>query len=338
MKGKLIGTLLIGLNAVSAFTSIPVSRPISSDGSHNIRSFSKVVTKMSFSPNASTSSTGGSTSESLNEARKLIANAISIGAPAYNTGDIQECARVYKATALDIISSNLLPPSASTLKSSLEQTIQTNHENDNEEAWAFRRQFDAIMEYQVPFMPDRKKGDGDASASSFSLEKFSDNVLPSQPLIVHDNVMGGISQGGWDASSNTFSGTTSLANNGGFASLRWRMNNVQNWSYAKGLYLKGVKHTKPSVHTFRIILKDMTCEQVRGANFKNVFCNPYEKDGMDEPLFIPFDEFDQMEQMGRQLQGPVFNRGAVTEIGLMAIKPTVIGEFELSFEEWGIYY
>ena len=78
----------------------------------------------------------------------------------------------------------------------------------------------------------------------------------------------------------------------------------------------------------------MSCEQARGANFKNVFSNP---DQTDDPIYIPFEAFDQMEQMGRALSGPVFNRGGVTELGLMAIKPTVVGEFELQIEEWGLY-
>ena len=104
------------------------------------------------------------------------------------------------------------------------------------------------------------------------------------------------------------------------ASLRWRLNTIQNWSYtyeyAKGIYLK--------VHTFRIIFKDTTtCEQIRGANFKKVFSNPNQ---VDEPIMIPFQVFDQM---GRQLHGSLFNRGTVTELGLMSIKPSVVGELEL---------
>ena len=116
------------------------------------------------------------------------------------------------------------------------------------------------------------------------------------------------------------------------ASLRWRLNTIQNWSYAKGMYLK-VKHSNPEQHTFRIILKDTTCEQVRGANFKNVFSNPNQ---VDEPIMIPFQVFDQMEQMGHQLRGSLFNRGSVTELGLMSIKLSVVGEFELVVKEWGL--
>lgn len=195
----------------------------------------------------------------------------------------------------------------------------------NEEAWSFRRQFDLIIEYKVPFMPTNE-------FDMISMEEFTGNIS-SEPIVVNDDVMGGMSQSVWDINSKTFAGKTSLENNGGFASLRWRMKRIQNWSYAKGIYLK-VKHSNPSVHTFRILLKDTTCEQVRGANFKNVFANPGQK---NDPIFIPFDSFDQMEQMGRPLNAPFFNRGAVTEIGLMAIKPSVVGEFKLTIEEWGLY-
>lgn len=274
---------------------------------------------------ASSSSTTGPSStapELIKRAKALIENAISIGAPAYNAGDIRECARVYRSTGVNVVSSDLLPPD---LRSSLEETIRTEHANDTDEAWAFRSRFDAVLEYQIPFVPETTR------AAGLTLERFGDGVLPT-PFPVHDNVMGGVSRGRWD--SNKFSGSTSLANNGGFASLRWRMDGVRNWTHAKGIYLR-VKHSDPGTHTFRIVLKDMTCETVRGANFKNVFCNP---DQGDEPIFIPFEAFDSMEQMGRQLRGPVFDRGAVTEIGLMAIKPSVVGAFELSIEEWGLYF
>jgi len=51
---------------------------------------------------------------------------------------------------------------------------------------------------------------------------------------------------------------------------------------------------------------------------------------------IPFQVFDQMEQMGHQLRGSLFNRGSVTELGLMSRKLSVVGEFELVVKEWGL--
>mmetsp|Transcript_58229 Transcript_58229/g.62910 ORF Transcript_58229/g.62910 Transcript_58229/m.62910 type:complete len:303 (+) Transcript_58229:2161-3069(+) len=279
---------------------------------------------------ASSSSSSLSVSQQMDRAKSLISTAISIGAPAYNTGDIPECARIYKETALQI--APMLPQN---LQTGLEATIQQTFKNANEEAWAFRKNFDSIIDYQITFVPSSSE-----TMNVTTLEPFTDsNMIPSQPCVVDDNVMGGVSQGNWLSASNTFRGRTSLANNGGFSSLRWRFDRIQNWMYAKGIYLK-VWHSDPSTHTFRVILKDTTCEQVRLSNFKNVFCNPNldQKAGDANPIFIPFDSFDQMEQMGRRLSpGQVFNRAEVTELGLMAIKPSVVGEFELHIEEWGLY-
>ena len=66
-----------------------------------------------------------------------------------------------------------------------------------------------------------------------------------------------------------------------------------------------------------------------------MFANPQQS---DDPLLIPFSSITQMEQMGQPMVGaPAFNPSAVTEIGLMAIKPTVVGQFQLEFSEWGLY-
>eukprot|EP00546_Thalassionema_frauenfeldii_P022051 CAMPEP_0178901610 /NCGR_PEP_ID=MMETSP0786-20121207/4129_1 /TAXON_ID=186022 /ORGANISM="Thalassionema frauenfeldii, Strain CCMP 1798" /LENGTH=249 /DNA_ID=CAMNT_0020572753 /DNA_START=212 /DNA_END=958 /DNA_ORIENTATION=+ len=244
------------------------------------------------------------TEQSLRQVKGMIAEAISLGAPAYNSGDISKCAQVYQSTAKKIA-----PLLSENLQTNVQNAIDKSYANADEEAWAFRRElFDAIMDYSVPFMP--------SSNSKVTLEKFTKNMIPTTPVIVNDNVMGGVSTSRWNSAGTTFSGKTSLANNGGFASLRWRMRNIQNWSYAKGLYLK-VEHSMPSKHTFNIILKDANCERVRLSNFKNAFCNP--SNNQEDAIFIPFVAFDQMEQMGRSIPGsPTFNRGAVTELGVMA--------------------
>ncbi len=265
-------------------------------------------------------------STNLSRAKQLISKAISVGAPAYNSGDIKRCATVYQDTAKEITSLGL--PSA--LQSKLLTEIY-NESGDDNKAWALRRIFDAIVDYTLPITPS-----SGLPTSNVTLEPFTQNQLPKEPIQVLDNVMGGISRGSWISTANTFYGETSLANNGGFASLRWRFPQRQNWSYAKGIYVKGLRHSKPTEHTFRIILKDDNCERVRLANYKVVFANPDQVE--DQPLLIPFKEFDQMEQMGNSLVGsPPFNPMGVTEIGIMAIKPTVVGEFQLEFEEWGLY-
>lgn len=268
-------------------------------------------------------SSSTNTSGSLNEAKQRISQAISIGAPAYNSGDIQKCADVYKDAAEQI-----LPMLPTTFQSKLQKEVDDSAiDNPNEKAWALRRIFDSIMDYTPPIIPT-------GASESLQFEQFTPKQI-GQPIQVMDNVMGGMSTGQWDPTSNAFSGVTSLANNGGFASIRWRFGNIQNWSYAKGIYIKGLRHSNAKEHTFNILLKDDTCERVRLANFKAVISNP---DQSDDTLLIPFSVFNQMEQMGRALVGsPSFNPLAVTEIGLMAIKPTVVGEFRLEFTEWGLY-
>ena len=269
--------------------------------------------------------------ELLNQAKQRISQAISVGAPAYNAGDIQRCATLYKEAAREI--APLVPPTfqVKLLREVEEEKIDGENANKyyDAKAWALRRVFDSIIEYQLPIMPR------DASDENITYEPFTPSQLGVQPVGVMDSVMGGMSNGSWISKTNTFFGETSLANNGGFASLRWRFAHMQNWSFAKGIYMMGLKHSNADEHTFRIILKDEVCERIRLSNFKAVFANPQQT---EDPLLIPFSSINQMEQMGQPMVGsPAFNPSAVTEIGLMAIKPTVVGQFQLEFIEWGLY-
>lgn len=277
--------------------------------------------------------------ELLNQAKQRISRAIAVGAPAYNAGNIQQCANLYKEAAREItplvpstFQRKLLQEVVEEMKeANIDDGVENQNNYYNAKAWALRRVFDSILEYQLPIMPHHEKSDEDIVYEPFT----SSQLGLLQPVGVMDSVMGGRSNGGWISQSNTFFGETSLANNGGFASLRWRFATMQNWSYAKGIYMKGLKHSNVEEHTFRIILKDAVCERIRLSNFKAVFANPQQSDCL---LFIPFSSITQMEQMGQPMIGsPAFNPSAVTEIGLMAIKPTVVGQFQLEFMEWGLY-
>jgi hypothetical protein len=274
-------------------------------------------------------------SQELTQAKQRISQAISVGAPAYNAGDIQRCATLYVEAAKEI--APLVPSSlrAKLLREVDEDEIADRENNETKydaKAWALRRVFDSIMDYQLPIIPQVEI----SGENSITYEPFTPSQLGLQPPVgVMDSVMGGMSNGSWISKTNTFFGETSLVNNGGFASIRWRFNNIQNWSYAKGIYMKGLQHSNADEHTFRIILKDTVCERIRLSNFKAVFANPQQS---DDPLLIPFSSITQMEQMGQPMVGaPAFNPSAVTEIGLMAIKPTVVGQFQLEFSEWGLY-
>eukprot|EP01082_Thalassiosira_pseudonana_P016273 g14647.t1 g14647 contig90:85521-86216(-) len=131
---------------------------------------------------SSSSSTADSSHTQLTQAKHLISKAISIGAPAYNAGNIAECARVYQETAKEI--APLVP---STLQSKLLREVEDGdiHNNPDAKAWALRRVFDSIIEYQPPLVPQA------TADTNTSYEPFSKTQLPEQPLGVMDNVMGG---------------------------------------------------------------------------------------------------------------------------------------------------
>ncbi len=277
--------------------------------------------------------------EDLDRAKRTIARAISIGAPAYNAGDVRRCADVYADAAREI--SELVP---SSLRASLLLEVGKDDDGDhNARAWALRRVFDSIAGYEMPFAPRPAADHG-----GIALEPFATSHIGDRPVGVMDGVMGGTSAGSWSpGAKNAFLGRVSLANNGGFASLRWRFpDGPRDWSRARGVYVRGLVHSRPGEHTFRLILKDRACERARLANFKATFANPQgrsvDDDGSSSTssslLLIPFSAFDRMEQMGRVMPGsPALDPRAVTEIGLMAIKPTVVGDFRLEFSEWGLY-
>ena len=172
------------------------------------------------------------------KARTAISEAIAVGAPAYNRGDIRKCAEVYLETARGMSNLELPKSLRDRLKSEVDGGI-TDATNYNDKAWALREVFDAIMEYQPPIVPRDSSQEAEVNMEPFTPAQLGEarNVM--------DSVMGGVSQGGFISEANTFFGETSLRNNGGFASIRWRFPNAQNWSYAKGIYIRSVRVCTP---------------------------------------------------------------------------------------------
>ncbi len=76
----------------------------------------------------------------------LIAQAISIGAPAYNTGDHQGCFDVYSCTARAVLATvaSLPEPAAAQLRDALAKCRELT--DPDAQAWAMRHAFDAIGE------------------------------------------------------------------------------------------------------------------------------------------------------------------------------------------------
>jgi hypothetical protein len=84
--------------------------------------------------------------EPLGAAQALIGMAISIGAPAYNTGDKQGCYDVYSCTGRMVLATvaNLDEEPAARLKAGLDKAAGLDDPDD--QAWAMRHAFDAVGE------------------------------------------------------------------------------------------------------------------------------------------------------------------------------------------------
>lgn len=81
-------------------------------------------------------------------ARAVIIRALRQGVPAYNSGDIAQCARIYQSAASELLNDHrgeLKPSVLAALENTLETALATAGSLDNEMAWAFRRAFDEQM-------------------------------------------------------------------------------------------------------------------------------------------------------------------------------------------------
>ncbi len=82
--------------------------------------------------------------EPLAATQRLIEAAISIGAPAYNTGDHQGCFDVYSCTARMILATQTGPDAAQErLRKALDECAALD--DPNRQAWAMRHGFDAVL-------------------------------------------------------------------------------------------------------------------------------------------------------------------------------------------------
>ncbi len=145
--------------------------------------------------------------------RQLIEESIRMGVPLYNGGQPEACAAVYR-TALRSIElfvddSVDAQPIQRALRTAAGQSVE-------ESAWTLRYALD-----EVYASVGRR---GEASMDAFALDFSAGNS--GAWYVVNDNVMGGVSRGGWMASDDeigVFAGRLSLRNNGGFSSVRTRV-------------------------------------------------------------------------------------------------------------------
>ena len=144
------------------------------------------------------------------EVKKLVEESIALGVPLFNSGRFEACASAYRMAlrSLQLLAPDSIP--AQVVKEALERAAGEDAEQG---AWTLRYALDAVyrMAASERGMP--------MQAVPFALE-FDQS---EQWYALNDGVMGGISRGSMvisNAGTGLFSGQLSLANNGGFSSVR----------------------------------------------------------------------------------------------------------------------
>ncbi len=144
-----------------------------------------------------------------------LGRAIARGVPLYNDGQAAACAAVY-ATALEAIGSTegWLSEPAQRKSLTFQLDLATAMSDPRDRAWAYRDLIDTLLAGEpLPPIPE---------ASERLLFDFSQTADVDRWQVVLDGVMGGRSTGevSEENGSLVFTGDTSLANNGGFSSIR----------------------------------------------------------------------------------------------------------------------
>jgi NADH dehydrogenase [ubiquinone] 1 alpha subcomplex assembly factor 1 len=141
--------------------------------------------------------------------------AISRGVPLFNAGQPEACAAVY-ATALEAVAHAGDWGLAADQRTALAYQLDLHAAlgDPSERAWAYRRLIDALLNGESIAMPE--------TADALTLFDFATSDEAGRWRVVVDGVMGGRSTGRLAQQDDAlvFSGETSLANNGGFSSIR----------------------------------------------------------------------------------------------------------------------
>lgn len=206
-------------------------------------------------------------SPTVESVRLLIEESIRLGVPLYNSGQQEACAAVYR-TALRSLQ---LLAGVSVDGPRLERVLRTAEgQEPDRSAWTLRYALDDIYE-TIREGNSLAKGD-------FELD------FPAGRggawYAVNDNVMGGVSQGGFaqgDAGTGLFAGRLSMRNNGGFSSVRTRVEGAALAGY-DGIEMR----VRGDGRTYALLASD---EGARGS-WQRAFTAPEQW----QTVRVPFDE------------------------------------------------
>ena len=277
--------------------------------------------------------------------KREIQNAISKGAPMYNDGNIIGCEKLYMNLLTEMLNpssvnfSNLdsnLPKVHEHLLSTKRKLVKSDNSNQrnsmtDKNAWTLRHCLDTILKMET----------GESSCGS-GVTRITNKILLDlkTPVvsILNDGVMGGVSTSIWQGG--VFSGKVRLDNNGGFASLRHPFQTPMNLSQFDGFYIsaKNMLGSQFENQEFCLIIKDSKCMQSMATNFKMKFTPTTGKGISRSEHTVSAKVLNQPESFGRPRRDQWnCDMKQICEIGVMAIKPGVIGDFKIMIFEIGVF-
>ena len=166
------------------------------------------------------------------QTRRTLEDAIRRGVPVFNRGDHRQCAEIYTTACQAIVesASDHVPKSVITaLKTALDRAKEVD--DDRSRAWALRGGIDSAL---AGLREESHANSSPAEGKERLLFAFDRPEAAAQWRTTNDGVMGGRSDGQFKINKDKhmeFFGTLSLANNGGFASVR---SSGSNLGLAKG--------------------------------------------------------------------------------------------------------
>jgi len=277
--------------------------------------------------------------------KREIQNAISKGAPMYNEGNIVGCEKLYMNLLTEMLNpsnvnfSNLdsnLPKVHEHLLNTKRKLVKSDNSNQrnsmtDKNAWTLRHCLDTILKMET----------GESSCGS-GVTRITNKILLDLKTpgvsILNDGVMGGVSTSIWQGG--VFSGKVRLDNNGGFASLRHPFQTPMNLSQFDGFYIsaKNMLGSQFENQEFCLIIKDSKCMQSMATNFKMKFTPTTGKGISRSEHTVSAKVLNQPESFGRPRRDQWnCDMKQICEIGVMAIKPGVIGDFKIMIFEIGVF-
>jgi NADH dehydrogenase [ubiquinone] 1 alpha subcomplex assembly factor 1 len=158
------------------------------------------------------------------------------------------------------------------------------------------------------------------------------NTSAASWLIVNDNVMGGVSRSVLEMHSDgyaVFSGTVSLRNNGGFASVRTQARNPADLSDFEGLSVRVLGDGKVYCLRVRTVVNGRVTQYSYEARFTTT-------QGVWETHTLPYSEFKAVFRGSGVRGNPKLNADTVIELGFM-IRDEQEGPFRLGISKISVY-